>query len=514
MESENNSVNSLTLSFNSFIQNQVFFNHQNNDTIRAITQSMINSNLSKNIDKIINEISDIIKCYICLDKIREPKMCQYCHRLACGRCIESWLREKNICGFCRHRITRYDFIKVPFMENIQLLLDNNKDLDAKREKLEDLNKKLKEEINSNRCQIHNEKILYYCINCNKKLCGKCTSFFNKEAKIHKKHKVFEFSEIEKSNYINVINLLENMQKQMNIIKDNISNCEEIQFVNNNKLNKEKIILDIIYKEIEGNYKEKNFVIKENSKKLEKLFQNYDEKFRDINNKLQEIDSLDKPLKDFNVEEEKKYLEKYETKLLKVKENIEKVNEKNIFIEFKSFNYVFTKNIESIINEKNIKLQINNPIEITFFIRLIKKDTFGIIFPIYLDIKKDEKERRINFIPFIQINNKIYSEFQKEKKSKLFFYDAEESIKINSIEDEEDSKDIKNLVNIINFKEKNEEINNINYINNSMIGGNNNIIIEDNEEKDKYEYILYIKTSDLIKGENKFDLFIYYYSFYN
>ena len=82
MESENNSVNSLTLSFNSFIQNQVFFNHQNNDTIRAITQSMINSNLSKNIDKIINEISDIIKCYICLDKIREPKMCQYCHRLA------------------------------------------------------------------------------------------------------------------------------------------------------------------------------------------------------------------------------------------------------------------------------------------------------------------------------------------------------------------------------------------------------------------------------------------------
>ena len=73
----------LPLDYSSFIQRQMLSNHQNSNSFGKIGESMsINSNLSKNIDKVINEISDIIKCYICLDKIREPKMCQYCHRLA------------------------------------------------------------------------------------------------------------------------------------------------------------------------------------------------------------------------------------------------------------------------------------------------------------------------------------------------------------------------------------------------------------------------------------------------
>ena len=46
---------------------------------------------------------------------------------------------------------------------------------------------------------------------------------------------------------------------------------------------------------------------------------------------------------------------------------------------------------------------------------------------------------------------------------------------------------------------------------NIINDNKNIIKEKKED-DNLEYKLLIKLNDLIKGENQFNLFIYYYSF--
>ena len=38
-------------------------------------------------ENITTEIKDTVKCYICFDIITKPKMCQYCHRIACEKCL-------------------------------------------------------------------------------------------------------------------------------------------------------------------------------------------------------------------------------------------------------------------------------------------------------------------------------------------------------------------------------------------------------------------------------------------
>ena len=189
--------------------------NENKSSNSSSSTDSFQNNSCKEKEKIINEITDLIKYYICLDKIKEPKMCLFCHRLACGECIRKWLYQKNICGFCRRRVTRLDFIAVPFMSNINVLLEYNKNLEEKKTNLENVNKQLEEKLNSNICNKHNEKILYYCINCNKKLCGKCTSFINKDSKIHENHKIFEYSELEKSKYIDFVNILEKKEGKIN-----------------------------------------------------------------------------------------------------------------------------------------------------------------------------------------------------------------------------------------------------------------------------------------------------------
>ena len=167
------------------------------------------------------------------------------------------VNSKDYLWLLPKRVTRLDYISVPFMANINSLREYNKNLEKKKANLEDLNKKLKEKINENVCNKHNEKILYYCINCNKKLCGKCTSFINKEAKIHEKHKILDYSELEKSKYFDIVNILENKEEKINKINKNVEKCKNIRNNDSKKLEKDKNIFSIVYNEIKNSYRTKN-----------------------------------------------------------------------------------------------------------------------------------------------------------------------------------------------------------------------------------------------------------------
>ena len=116
-----------------------------------------NSILGNNIGQAINEKTDLVKCYIYLERIKHPKMCKFCHRLVCSEIIRKWLEQKNMCRFCRHQITRFDFTEVPFIENIEKLIYNYKDLEDKNTSLEKRNEELKQQLNSNKYNKHNEK---------------------------------------------------------------------------------------------------------------------------------------------------------------------------------------------------------------------------------------------------------------------------------------------------------------------------------------------------------------------
>ena len=414
-----------------------------------------------------------------------------------------------MCGFCRHQITRFDFTEVPFIENIEKLIDNYKGLEEKNTSLEKRNEELKLQLNSNKCNKHNEKILYYCFNCNIKLCGKCTSFTSKEAKIHQYHKVFEFSEIEKTNYLDVINLLENAKEQMNEADKILKKCENIKQNNEKKLQIERNIIERIYKEIEKNHITNNQINSNNIKKLNNLQNKFNKKLNDISEKLQKIESLEKPIDNLNINEEKKDIEKSKEQLIKLEQKINDDLQKSIYIELKSFNYIFNETYKNIINEKTISINIENPLKIDFTLELINNDILYIFFPVSLLMEKDiltiKKKVKVDLVPLIQINDKI-EEFKKMKKS--FIDDMIlKNKKEKFIDDDEDNKkEIIDLMKNLNVKEKSKNKNK-----NIIIEKNKNMIDYDDENE---EYVLKVKLSKLIKDNNRFELFVYYYYFYN
>ena len=176
------------------------------------------------------QVKDHFNCYICYSNIINPRMCRFCKKLACEQCIKLWLKTKNICGFCKNKITFNDTISVPFVEELSNFFLNEVEKEPIKEedrKAEAFSKSVNDNKNENinKCNKHNNLYEYYCIDCNKYYCPNCLFFLNDSSKIHENHSVIPIKLLENKNVKDTID----EYKKLFISKDNMDNL--IKFCN-------------------------------------------------------------------------------------------------------------------------------------------------------------------------------------------------------------------------------------------------------------------------------------------
>ena len=219
------------------------------------------------------EIMDNLKCYICMDKLKRPRMCKYCNRPACENCLRNWFNNKNQCGFCRKKIKFSDTIEIPIINDIaDFFMKNINNKNEKNDNKNDDNNanntfcdsyseliQLKLLEDENTCLKHKNKFEFYCYQCNKKYCDKCLIIFNDSAKIHENHMIIPLAEIEK-NEGKIKEAMEEMQKlkQSNLDIDHlIKICElkirELEIEKNNFMNEIDFIKDEINIKLDDTY---------------------------------------------------------------------------------------------------------------------------------------------------------------------------------------------------------------------------------------------------------------------
>ena len=127
----NDENNSLILNTTEDNNNKIYITSTpskiRNSRIRKYSLHLSEKNELKKIDeekpkeeKINSEIKDAIKCYICHGLITKPKMCQYCNRIACEKCLYNWfiIQQKKNCSYCLKEAILSDMISVPFMSTV------------------------------------------------------------------------------------------------------------------------------------------------------------------------------------------------------------------------------------------------------------------------------------------------------------------------------------------------------------------------------------------------------------
>ena len=387
------------------------------------TEENKNHPLSEEETKIQNDIFDLVKCYICLNNFKKPVMCKYCHRIACKECVEKWIRMHSSCGFCRNQIRPIDIIPLPYLEDLTKFVDYYKKNKEDMEKMQEINKDLSEKNNFDRCIIHKEKILYYCFNCAKKLCGKCTAINNENSKEHIGHNIFEFEVIKNSQYQNIIDKLEKMKEMKNEILNEKKNCELM--LKNNRINNtsNRNIIQKIDLVIEENYKKYDRAVSNIFCQYEEINKNIDKNIEIIKNDFKKVK------KDKNLNENITNTESINKNFDGISKNMNKnKNDKNIIssrknlFEMKIISHCINKTPSELINIKEIKLNLFENVDVNLTITQL--DNFFLI----LSIKNqnfDINGNKINFTPLLIVNDVNIGQFKKVVKKINFGKDKKD-----------------------------------------------------------------------------------------
>lgn len=403
-------------------------NRQNNDNERIqnfiipYPNSELQNNNSKKDSKIEEEsiqkkYNDISKCYLCLKKIEKPVMCKSCLHISCKECIDKLvLSNRAICKFCNKRVNSSCYIEISFMENVWNFMELYKKDKKDYKNLIKENENLFNEVYVEKCEIHNEKIIYYCFNCTEKLCGKCLSISHESAKKHNNHKIFDYNEVKISEYHELIdkikeikNLKIEIEKEKND-SDRIKNNIKIYYKN------AKGILNNIYEKYCEILKKRLLKISEIIEKFCEISKRIDDSITSITNFLAKIENLSPSFKEkINI---KNALKALEIISLNSKDNVKiksSCNSLNNLIKFNTVIYEFKKNIDQLTKTKDIIVSLDNA-------KIKIKVLYNQDVPNFLSFKIKNGYIHKNgkstvFYPILHINKRNYGIFSKKSETK-------------------------------------------------------------------------------------------------
>ena len=396
-----------------------------------------NDNINNNTNQNPEELT---KCYICLNQSVNPVICRFCGNMACKKCFTKWIESNSKCAVCRKNIKKEDLISPPIIKNINNYIN-----------------KLEEEKSHEICKIHNEKILFFCMKCLKKYCGKCLFFGSEEAQKHQGHNIIDYSLLKNSEYNDIINKLETSKdckdKVEEVILKNDNYKEEIKIIYENS----RIALKFFQKIIEKKLQNKIDIISKFSGELKNTKEDLNKNYNDIIQNLNKLQKIDDKIENFDVHKSKDELDNILNKINKIKSESSSVQNKKIEIELKLNEFNISRNYNDLLIASEKELVVFGPsfMKMELIEKNKKEEFLKISFP-----NKDESSFFVYVL--IKINNKIYP-------FHLF--------------ENEDNNENKNI------KLPNDD---------------------SNEELNKQFYIIYIPKSELSQNNNNF--YFYYYSF--
>ncbi|GAB1607185.1 E3 ubiquitin-protein ligase TRIM37-like, partial [Argonauta hians] len=113
----------------------------------------------------VESLTEVFRCFICMEKLRDARLCPHCSKLCCLKCIRRWLTEqRSQCPHCRASLHLHELVNCRWVEDVTQQLDSlqNYTVPSKTEGSE-----------KDKCEEHDEKLSVYCWVCHQSICHKC-----------------------------------------------------------------------------------------------------------------------------------------------------------------------------------------------------------------------------------------------------------------------------------------------------------------------------------------------------
>ncbi|KAF8569279.1 hypothetical protein P879_04199 [Paragonimus westermani] len=185
-------------------------------------------------------LSEVFRCFICMEKLHNARLCPHCSKLCCYKCIrvsllfqslicsKKWITEtRSQCPHCRASLHIYELINCRWVDEVTQQLDNLQSQSASARSTSGRSDQ-GSTSSGDICEIHNERLSVFCSTCDSAICHQCALFDGK----HEQHAFRPLDEVYndhvkqiraemdqlKHRHLELISLFQDVEKNVQTVK--------------------------------------------------------------------------------------------------------------------------------------------------------------------------------------------------------------------------------------------------------------------------------------------------------
>ncbi|KAF7257509.1 hypothetical protein EG68_05250 [Paragonimus skrjabini miyazakii] len=173
-------------------------------------------------------LSEVFRCFICMEKVHNARLCPHCSKLCCYKCIRKWITEtRSQCPHCRASLHIYELINCRWVDEVTQQLDSLQSQSASARSTSGRSDQ-GSSSSGDICEIHNERLSVFCSTCDSAICHQCALFDGK----HEQHAFRPLDEVYndhvkqiraemdqlKHRHLELISLFQDVEKNVQTVK--------------------------------------------------------------------------------------------------------------------------------------------------------------------------------------------------------------------------------------------------------------------------------------------------------
>ncbi|XP_064612300.1 E3 ubiquitin-protein ligase TRIM37-like isoform X2 [Liolophura sinensis] len=169
----------------------------------------------------VESLAEVFRCFICMEKLHDARLCPHCSKLCCFSCIGRWLTEqRSQCPHCRAPLHLHELVNCRWAEEVTQQLDTLQHRPPKNKP---------EDSGKDTCEIHKDKLSVYCWTCKLCICHQCALWggthsghtFKPLDSVYDEHvkKIDEELNQLKRRHIELISLVQDVERNVESVKN-------------------------------------------------------------------------------------------------------------------------------------------------------------------------------------------------------------------------------------------------------------------------------------------------------
>nr|NP_001071893.1 zinc finger protein [Ciona intestinalis]BAE93271.1 zinc finger protein [Ciona intestinalis] len=204
----------------------------------------------------VERMAEVFRCFICMSKVRDARLCPHCSKLCCYLCIRRWiLEQRKQCPHCRASLQLSDLVNCRWAEELTQQIDTLRG-PVRPQGAVGGSPQTQQEEKKDMCETHHEKLTVFCWTCQLCICHQCALWagthgghtFKPLTEVYAQH-VAQISEEESA-------IRRRLMELISLVQDVERNVESVRSAKDERVREIRNAVEMMIARLDGQLKNK------------------------------------------------------------------------------------------------------------------------------------------------------------------------------------------------------------------------------------------------------------------